>query len=194
MSIAERPDKPALRCIPKEWKENSMLYNLGSIKPKIAGDVFVAPGASVIGNIEIEREASIWFGVVIRGDNETIHIGEGSNIQDICVLHSDPGIPLTIGRNCTIGHSAIVHGCTIGDGSLIGMGATVLNGAVVGKNCLVGAGALVTENTVIPDNSLVIGSPARVKRQLTEDQINDLQANAKHYRENAKRFMEELSS
>lgn len=171
-----------------------MRYCLGSIKPKIAGDVFVAPGASVIGNIEIEREASIWFGVVIRGDNETIHIGEGSNIQDICVLHSDPGIPLTIGRNCTIGHSAIVHGCTIGDGSLIGMGATVLNGAVVGKNCLVGAGALVTENTVIPDNSLVIGSPARVKRQLTEDQINDLQANAKHYRENAKRFMEELSS
>lgn len=171
-----------------------MLYNLGSIKPKIAGDVFVALGANVIGNVVIEREASIWFGTVIRGDNETIHIGEGSNIQDNCVLHSDPGVPLSIGKNCTIGHCAIVHGCTIGDGSLVGMGATVLNGARIGKNCLIGAGALVTENSVIPDNSLVIGSPARVKRQLTEEQINGLQENARHYRANASRFIEGHSS
>jgi len=134
-----------------------MIYSLGAVTPKIAKDVFIAPGSCVVGNVEIASGASIWFGVVIRGDNEPMIIGAGSNIQDNCVLHSDPGFPLSIGRNCTIGHSAIVHGCTIGDGSLIGMGATVLNGAVIGQNCLIGAGALVTENTRIPDIHWLLG-------------------------------------
>lgn len=171
-----------------------MIYSLGAVTPKIAEDVFIAPGSFVVGNVEIAPEASIWFGVVIRGDNEPMIIGEGSNIQDNCVLHSDPGFPLSIGRNCSIGHSAIVHGCTIGDGSLIGMGATVLNGAVIGQNCLIGAGALVTEKTIIPDNSLVVGSPAHVRRELTKEQIEGLHETARHYRANSARFSEELSS
>ena len=171
-----------------------MIYTLEGKTPKIADGVFVAPGASVIGNVEIAEQASVWFGVVIRGDNDLMRIGEGSNIQDNCVLHSDPGFPLTIGRNCTIGHSAIVHGCTIGDGTLIGMGATVLNGAKIGLNCLIGAGALVTENTSIPDNSLVVGSPARVKRELSKEQIEGLNQSAIHYQENSNWFSQELSS
>lgn len=171
-----------------------MIYTLEGKTPKIADGVFVAPGASVIGNVEIAEQASVWFGVVIRGDNDLMRIGEGSNIQDNCVLHSDPGFPLTIGRNCTIGHSAIVHGCTIGDCTLIGMGATVLNGAKIGRNCLIGAGALVTENTSIPDNSLVVGSPARVKRELSKEQIEGLNQSAIHYQENSNWFSQELSS
>ena len=171
-----------------------MIYSLAAVTPKIAEDVFIAPRSFVVGNVEIASGASIWFGVVIRGDNEPMIIGEGSNIQDNCVLHSDPGFPLSIGRNCTIGHSAIVHGCTIGDGSLIGMGATVLNGAVIGQNCLIGAGALVTENTSIPDNSLVVGSPARVKRELSKEQLEELHQSALHYQANSKRFAQELSS
>ncbi|KAE9628011.1 gamma carbonic anhydrase family protein [Sedimentitalea sp. CY04] len=171
-----------------------MIYTFEGETPKIADDVFVAPNASIIGNVEIAEKASVWFGVVIRGDNDLMRIGEGSNIQDNCVLHSDPGFPLTIGRNCTIGHSAIVHGCTISDGTLIGMGATVLNGAVIGRNCLIGAGALVTEKTVIPDNSLVVGSPARVKRELSKEQIEGLHQSALHYQENAIRFAQGLSS
>lgn len=170
-----------------------MIYSLGAVTPKIADGVFIAPGSFVVGNVEIASGASIWFGVVIRGDNEPMIIGEGSNIQDNCVLHSDPGFPLSIGRNCTIGHSAIVHGCTIGDGSLIGMGATVLNGAKIGRNCLIGAGALVTENTRLPDNSLVVGSPARVKRELSKEQIEGLHQSALHYQANSKRFAQELS-
>ncbi|MBO6920049.1 MAG: gamma carbonic anhydrase family protein [Rhizobiaceae bacterium] len=171
-----------------------MIYSLGELTPKIAEGVLIAPGSFVIGNVEIAPEASIWFGVVLRGDNEPMSIGKGSNIQDNSVLHSDPGFPLIIGQNCTIGHNAIVHGCTIGDGSLIGMGAIVLNGAVIGQNCLIGAGALVTEGTVIPDNSLVVGSPARVKRQLTEEHIESLRETASQYRVNSSRFTEELSS
>ncbi len=170
-----------------------MIYSLGAITPKIAEDVFIAPGSFVVGNVEIGSGASVWFGVVIRGDNELMHIGKGSNIQDNCVLHSDRGFLLSIGRNCTIGHNAIVHGCTIGDGSLIGMGATILNGAVIGQNCLVGAGALVTEKTIIPDNSLVVGSPARVRRELTKEQIEGLGESARHYQANARRFSGELS-
>jgi len=158
-----------------------MIYTLEGKTPKIADGVFVAPGASVIGNVEIAEQASVWFGVVIRGDNDLMRIGEGSNIQDNCVLHSDPGFPLTIGRNCTIGHSAIVHG-------------TVLNGAKIGRNCLIGAGALVTENTSIPDNSLVVGSPARVKRELSKEQIEGLNQSAIHYQENSNWFSQELSS
>ena len=128
-----------------------MIYNLGSIEPQISKNVFVAPNATIIGNVEIGRYSSIWFGTIIRGDNETMKIGEGTNIQDNCVLHSDSGFPLSIGKNCSIGHGAIVHGCSIGDETLVGMGATVMNGARIGKNCLIGAQALVTENTIIPN-------------------------------------------
>ncbi|MCS5592816.1 MAG: gamma carbonic anhydrase family protein [Gammaproteobacteria bacterium] len=170
-----------------------MIYNLGSIEPQISKDVFVAPDATIIGNVEIGRYSSIWFGTVIRGDNEAMQIGEGSNIQDNCVLHSDPGFPLSIGKNCSIGHGAIVHGCSIGDETLVGMGATVLNGARIGKNCLIGARALVTENTIIPNNSLVFGMPANVKGELTKEQIQNVLEAAKHYRNNAKRFLVELS-
>ena len=170
-----------------------MIYSLEGATPQVAGKVFIAPGSFVVGNVEIAPEASIWFGVVIRGDNDPMYIGEGTNIQDNCVLHSDPGFPLTIGRNCTIGHCAIVHGCTIGDGTLIGMGATILNGANIGKNCLIGAGALVTEKTIIPDNSLAVGSPARVKRELSKEQIEGLQQSALHYQANSKRFAKGLS-
>ncbi len=171
-----------------------MIHSLDGLEPNIAEGVFVAPGSHVIGNVEIAAKASVWFGVVIRADNDPMYIGEGSNVQDNSVLHSDPGYPLVIGRNCTIGHGAIVHGCKIGDGSLIGMGATILNGATIGRNCLIGAGALVTENTIIPDNSLVVGTPAKIKRVLSEEQIEGLRQNARHYKANAIRFGRGLSS
>lgn len=170
-----------------------MIYSLEGVMPQVSSNVFIAPGSSVVGNVEIAEKASIWFGVVIRGDNDLMYIGEGTNIQDNSVLHSDPGFPLKIGRNCTIGHSAIVHGCTIGDGTLIGMGANILNGANIGENCLIGAGALVTENTIIPDNSLAVGSPARVKRELSKEQIESLQQSALLYQANSKRFAKGLS-
>ena len=165
-----------------------MIYSLGAVTPKIAKDVFIAPGSFVVGNVEIASGASIWFGAIIRGDNEPMIIGEGSNIQDNCVLHSDPGFPLSIGRNCTIGHSAIVHGCSIGDGSLIGMSATILNGAKIGRGCLIGAGALVTEGKVIPDGSLVMGSPGKVVRELDDAAREKLLDSARRYEANAARF------
>ena len=151
-----------------------MIYNLGFIEPQISKNVFVAPNATIIGNVEIGRYTSIWFGTIIRGDNETMKIGEGTNIQDNCVLHSDPGFPLSIGKNCSIGHGAIVHGCSIGDETLVGMGATVMNGARIGKNCLIGARALVTENTIIPNNWLVVGMPSKVKGGITKEQIDGM--------------------
>lgn len=165
-----------------------MIYALDEIAPKIDPDAWVAPGCHVIGNVTLAAATSVWFGTTIRGDNEPITIGEGSNIQENCVLHTDPGCPLTIGANCTIGHKAMLHGCTIGEGSLIGMGATVLNGAVIGKNCLIGAGALITENKVIPDGSLVMGAPGKVIRALDEAAIKSLMQSAKHYQQNAARF------
>ena len=165
------------------------IYSLDGKEPVLpTGFFFVAETAQVIGQVVLEEGAGIWFGAVLRGDNETITVGEGSNIQENCVLHTDMGFPLTIGKGCTIGHSAILHGCTIGNNSLIGMGATVLNGAVIGENCLIGAGALVTEGKVIPDNSLVVGSPARVVKTLDEAAAGMLKLSASHYVENAKRF------
>lgn len=165
------------------------IYALDDISPKLPESFFwVAPNATLIGKVELEENANIWFGSVLRGDNELIHIGKNSNIQEGCTLHTDMGFPLTVGNNCTIGHNAILHGCTIGDNSLVGMGATVLNGAKVGKNCLIGAGALVAEGKEIPDNSLVVGMPAKPVRQLDEDAVKQLQASAMHYVENAKRF------
>jgi len=169
------------------------LYALGSDTPQIADDARIAPGSYVIGKVVLAAKSSVWFGCTLRGDNELITLGEGSNIQENCVLHTDMGSPLTIGAGCTIGHKAMLHGCTIGDNSLIGMGATVLNGAVIGANCLIGAGALITENKVIPDGSLVMGAPGKVVRQLDDNAINRLRVSALRYQENAARFMRDLT-
>ncbi|MEM9332784.1 MAG: gamma carbonic anhydrase family protein [Pseudomonadota bacterium] len=169
------------------------LYALGDIKPNLPeGFCWIAPNAIVIGNITLGENVGIWFGCVLRGDNEPIKIGADTNIQEDCVFHTDPGCPVTIGDGCTIGHKAMIHGCTIGDNSLIGMGATVLNGAKIGDNCLIGAGALVPENREIPDNSLVVGMPGKVVRELDENAIEGLRNSAKHYVANAKRFSKEL--
>jgi carbonic anhydrase/acetyltransferase-like protein (isoleucine patch superfamily) len=149
---------------------------------------WIAPGATLIGNVELGLDVSIWFGVVVRGDNEAIVIGEGSNVQEHSIMHTDPGYPLKIGRGCTIGHRAVLHGCTIGENSLIGMGAIVLNGARIGANCLVGAGALVTEGKEFPDNSLIVGSPAKVVRTLDDAAVSGLRASAEHYVRNGRRF------
>lgn len=168
------------------------LYALGDHKPQVDADAWVAPDANIIGNIILDAGASVWFGATLRGDNEVIHVGAGSNVQENCVFHTDMGFPLVIGENCTIGHKAMLHGCTIGDNSLIGMGATVLNGAKIGKNCLIGAGALITEGKVIPDGSLVMGAPGKVVRQLDDQAIQALTASALHYTQNAARFRRDL--
>ncbi len=157
-----------------------------------AGFCWVAETASVIGDVILEEDVSVWFGAVLRGDNEPIRIGRGSNVQDLCVLHTDPGFPLTIGAGCTIGHRAILHGCTIGEQSLVGMGATVLNGARIGRNCLIGAAALITEGKEIPDGSLVVGAPGKVVRQLTEAEIAGVERSAERYVDNARRFARSL--
>ncbi len=164
------------------------IYALDGVEPTLADASWVAPDANVIGNVVLQADASVWFGCTLRGDNETIIIGAGSNVQENTVMHTDPGYPLTIGVNCTIGHKAMLHGCTIGDNSLIGMGATVLNGAKIGKNCLIGAGALITEGKEIPDGSLVMGAPGKIVRQLDEAAIKGLTMSAQHYQANAKRF------
>ena len=168
------------------------VYALGDTTPDLAEDVWIAPGAHVIGRVRLEPGVGIWFGATLRGDNELISVGAGTNIQENCVLHTDMGFPLTIHVGCTIGHKAMLHGCTIGANSLIGMGATVLNGAVIGENCLIGAGALVTEGKVIPDGSLVVGAPGKVVRQLDAAAIEGLRASALHYTENAARFARDL--
>ncbi|THD74872.1 gamma carbonic anhydrase family protein [Thalassobius vesicularis] len=166
------------------------LYALDGIVPQTPedGDFWVAPDANVLGKVRIGKGASVWFGCTLRGDNELIDIGDGTNVQENTVMHTDMGFPLTVGVNCTIGHKAMLHGCTIGDNSLIGMGATILNGAKIGKNCLIGAGALVTENKVIPDGSLVMGSPGKVVRELDEAAIKRLTLSALGYQANARRF------
>jgi len=173
-----------------------MIYKLNKNKPQFPedGDFWVAPDANVIGKIRLNTGASVWFGATLRGDNEWIDIGAGSNVQENSVLHNDIGFPLTIGRNCTIGHKAILHGCTIGDQSLIGMGAIVLNGAQIGRNCLIGAGALITEGKIIPDNSLVVGAPGKVVRSLTEAEIEGLLASATGYQTNMRRFAKGLEA
>ena len=168
------------------------LYALADARPEVSPDTWVAPDANVIGKVTLGPEASVWFGSTLRGDNEMITVGRGSNVQENCVFHTDMGYPLTVGEDCTIGHKVMLHGCTIGDNSLIGMGATVLNGAKIGKNCLIGAGALITENKVIPDGSLVMGVPGKVVRELDAQAIQQLTASAKHYAENAARFRRDL--
>ncbi|WP_147124968.1 gamma carbonic anhydrase family protein [Shimia ponticola] len=171
------------------------LYALGDVRPTLpAGeDYWIAPDANVIGNVIVQDAVSIWFGCTLRGDNEPITVGAGSNIQENCVLHTDIGFPLTIGAGCTIGHKAMLHGCTLGENTLIGMGATVLNGAKIGKNCLIGAGALVTEGKEIPDGSMVLGAPGKVAKELSDQVIQGLRASALHYQENMRRFRSEMT-
>jgi len=166
------------------------VYSLGDTAPTLPpeGEYWIAPSASVMGNVALKQNASIWWGAVLRGDNDPITIGENSNIQDGSVLHTDAGIPLTIGANVTVGHMVMLHGCTIGDGSLIGIGSIILNGAKIGKNCLIGAGALITEGKEIPDNSMVVGAPGKIIREVSEHQAMILQASALHYVENWKRY------
>ncbi|WP_343591626.1 gamma carbonic anhydrase family protein [Paracidovorax wautersii] len=164
------------------------LYELDGIAPRVAESAWVADSAEVMGNVALGEDASIWFGAVLRGDNDPITIGTGTNVQDGSVLHADIGQPLTLGDRVTVGHKVMLHGCTIGDESLIGIGAVVLNGARIGRHCLVGAGALVTEGKAFPDGSMILGSPARVVRQLTPEQIEGLRRSAQGYVENARRF------
>jgi carbonic anhydrase/acetyltransferase-like protein (isoleucine patch superfamily) len=166
------------------------LCSLDGLVPETppAGSFWIAPDAHVIGRVRLHCDVGIWFGAVLRGDNELIDIGEGSNIQEHSVLHTDAGFPLTVGRNCTIGHRAILHSCTIGNNTLIGMGAVILNRAVIGDNCLVGAGALVTEDKVFPDNSLIVGSPAKAIRTLDDAAVARIAASAASYIRNWRRF------
>ncbi|WP_278921600.1 MULTISPECIES: gamma carbonic anhydrase family protein [Pseudophaeobacter] len=168
------------------------LYALGVQRPQLHADTWVAPDANLIGQVVLEAAASVWFGSTIRADHEEIRICEGANVQENVVMHVDAGFPLTVGKNCTIGHKVMLHGCSIGENSLIGMGATVLNGAKIGKNCLIGAGALITENKVIPDNSLVMGAPGKVVREVSEAQAQTLTQSALHYQDNMRRFRDEL--
>jgi carbonic anhydrase/acetyltransferase-like protein (isoleucine patch superfamily) len=164
------------------------IYQLDDLKPAIDDSAWVAESAQVIGDVTLGPDSSVWFGVVARGDTDSISVGRGSNIQDNSVLHADHGMPLSIGQNVTVGHQVTLHGCTIGDGSLIGIQAVVLNGAKIGKNCLVGAGALVTEGKEFPDGCMILGSPAKAVRQLSEAQLEGLKMSARHYMNNARRY------
>jgi carbonic anhydrase/acetyltransferase-like protein (isoleucine patch superfamily) len=169
-----------------------MKYKLGDLTPSIADDCFIAPSADLIGQVTLANNSSVWFNCVLRADNEPISVGENSNIQDGSILHVDPGFPINIGRNVTVGHKVMLHGCTIGDESLIGMNAVILNGSKIGKNCLIGANALVTENTEIPDGSMALGAPAKVVKTLSDKQIAMLKKGAEHYVKNGARYLELL--
>ncbi|MBT8138462.1 MAG: gamma carbonic anhydrase family protein [Gammaproteobacteria bacterium] len=170
-----------------------MIYQLDDQSPQLIGEGhFVAPNASVIGDVTLQTQVGVWFGVVIRGDVERVEIGARSNVQDNSVLHADPGFPLLVGEDVTIGHKTMVHGCTIGDGSLVGINAVVLNGARIGRNCVIGAGAVVTENTEVPDGSMVLGCPGKVVKQLSEEMQHAIALGAAHYVENAARYAKGL--
>ena len=170
-----------------------MIYALGERRPEFVGDDhYVAPNASVIGNVRLLPGASIWFNSVVRGDNELITIGTDSNVQDGCVLHTDPGYPLVVGKDVTVGHMAMLHGCTIGDNSLIGIGAVILNGAKIGRNCLIGAKALIAEGKEIPDNSMVLGAPGRVVREVEEAYLELIRKSAERYVQNWQRYRRDL--
>ena len=172
-----------------------MLYSLGLDTPTSAsGEYFVAPTASVIGRVRLGRDANVWFGAIIRGDGNTIEIGDGTNVQDNAVVHIDSDAPCRLGNNVTVGHSAIVHGCTVGDGSLIGIGATILSHATIGRYCLVGAGALITERKEFPDRSLIIGAPAKRVREVTDEEVEMLKESAAHYAELGRRYYNELQA
>ncbi|MNQ32767.1 2,3,4,5-tetrahydropyridine-2,6-dicarboxylate N-acetyltransferase [compost metagenome] len=170
-----------------------MKYRLGQSSVDAHPESWVAPNATLVGKVKLERGASVWFGAVLRGDNELIHIGEQSNVQDGTVMHTDMGSPLTVGKGVTIGHNAMLHGCMVGDYSLIGINAVVLNGAKIGKYCIIGANTLIGEGKEIPDGSLVVGSPGKVVRELSEAQKNMLEASAAHYVHNAQRYARDLA-
>ncbi|MEM7193711.1 MAG: gamma carbonic anhydrase family protein [Pseudomonadota bacterium] len=167
-----------------------MIYSLNRICPEIHDDCFIAPSADIIGSVIVSEKASVWFNATIRGDNDVINIGFGSNVQDNAVLHTDPGLPLTIGQNVTIGHSVVLHGCTIGNGSLIGIGSVVLNHASIGESSLVGARSLVTEGKSFPPRSLILGSPAKAVRELTDDEVEGLAMSANSYQEKSRLYRE----
>ena len=168
------------------------IYQLGEMRPEIHETAWIADDANVIGNVKLKEGSSVWFCTTIRGDNEIVVVGKGTNIQENTVMHTDIGFPLTIGENCTIGHKVMLHGCKIGNNTLIGMGAVILNGVKIGDNCLIGAGALITENKVIPDGSLVMGMPGKIVRQLDDAAIARLTQSALNYQENAARFRNKL--
>jgi len=168
------------------------IYELDGIAPRMAASAWVADNAQVVGDVVLAEDSSVWFGATLRGDTETITVGRGSNVQDGSVLHADVGFPLSIGENVTVGHQVMLHGCTVGDESLIGIGAIVLNGAKIGRHCLVGAGSLVTEGKEFPDGSMIMGSPAKLVRPLTPEQIEGLRRSARHYTANADRYRKGL--
>ena len=171
-----------------------MRYSLGERRIVTKGDYWIAPNATVIGSVVLENNASLWFNVVARGDDNVITIGENSQVQDGSVLHADPGLPLTLGKNVSVGHMAMLHGCTIGDNCLIGIKSVIMNGAVVGKNCLVGANTLISENKTIPDGSLVLGSPGKVVRQLSADEITQITGFADYYVQRFKHYRTALKA
>ena len=172
-----------------------MFYELEDKRPQVVGDgQFVAANAVITGNVRLLEKSSVWFNVVIRGDNECITVGPESNVQDGSVLHTDPGLPLTIGRGVTVGHKVMLHGCDIGDYSLIGINAVVLNGAKIGKHCLIGANTLIPEGMEVPDGSMVVGSPGKIKRELNDNQKKMLEMSAAHYVQNATRYLEKLKA
>ncbi len=168
------------------------VFELDGVTPEMHAESWVAESATVLGRVHMHKDSSVWFGATVRGDNDPVTIGEGSNIQDGSVLHTDVGYPVTIGKHCTIGHLVMLHGCEIGDGSLIGIGSIILNGAKIGKNCLIGAKSLITEGKVIPDGSMVMGAPGKVVRELKPEQIAGMQLGAHHYIENWKRYAKGL--
>ena len=172
--------------------EAGMIHSLGNLTPQLLGNNYIAANATVIGDVVLDKNASVWWNVVIRGDNDRITLGENVNIQDGSVLHTDEGVSLTLEKDVSVGHMAMLHGCTIKEGSLIGIKAVVLNRAVIGRECLIGANALIAEGKVIPDRSLVIGAPGRVVRQLTDDEVKMIRGIARHYVENAARYVREL--
>ena len=169
------------------------LYELGEKKPQLGSDAWIAPNATVIGDVRLGANASIWWNAVLRGDNDPISIGDNSNIQDGSVLHTDEGVPLTVGRDVTVGHLVMLHGCTVGDGSLIGIGSIILNRAVIGKNCIVGANTLIPEGKVFPDRVLIVGSPGKVVRELSDEEVAKLEKSAAHYVDNARRYRQKLA-
>lgn len=169
-----------------------MIYRLGEACVELHPQSWVAPNAVLVGKVRLQAGASVWFNAVLRGDNELIDIGEHSNVQDGAVMHTDMGFPLTLGKGVTVGHNAMLHGCSVGDYSLIGINAVILNGARIGRNCIIGANALIAEGKVIPDGSLVMGSPGKVVRELSDQQKKLLEASAAHYVHNAQRYAREL--
>ena len=169
-----------------------MIYDFEGYTPKVDPNSWTASNAVIIGKVELKKDSNIWFNVTLRGDVEPITVGEGSNVQDGSVLHTDPGYPIKVGKDVTIGHMVMLHGCTIGDNSLIGIGAVILNNAKIGKNCIIGAKALITENKEIPDNSLVIGSPGKVVREVSEEEKKAVFENTKHYQDNWKRYSKSI--